>query len=61
MDEKQALDVINQGINLAVSNGAYKSSKDVAVLSQAIEVLAKALVGREEKSTEPPLVATEEA
>jgi hypothetical protein len=35
MNEKQALDIINQGINVGLGAGAFKSSKDVAIVSQA--------------------------
>lgn len=41
MNEKQALDIINQGINVGLGAGAFKSSKDVAIVSQALDVLAR--------------------
>lgn len=44
MDEKQALDVLNQGMNVALSAGAFKNTRDVSIISQALEVLAKFLV-----------------
>ena len=40
MNEKQALDIVSQGINVALGNGAFKNTRDVAILSQALEVLA---------------------
>lgn len=55
MDEKQALDVINQGINLAVSNGAFKNSRDVAIISQALEVVAKFLAAANPATPDVPM------
>ena len=52
MNEKQAFDIVNQGINLALSNGAFKNSRDVAIISQALEVVAKFLVANEELTKE---------
>jgi hypothetical protein len=49
MDEKQALDILNQGINVGLGAGAFKNSKDVAIVSQAIEVLAKFLQANESR------------
>lgn len=54
MDEKQALDILNQGINVGLGAGAFKNSRDVAVLSQALEVLAKFLVAQEDANKYSP-------
>lgn len=51
MDTKQALDVLNQGVNVAVGAGAFKNSRDVAVLAQSIEVLANYFQAQEEEMT----------
>ena len=64
MDIKQALDVVNQGINVAVGAGAFKNARDVAVLAQSIEVLAnyfQAQDGAKEVSVRPSPEMTKES
>lgn len=40
MEQKaQVLEILTQAINIAVGAGAYKNSKDVAVINQALEFL----------------------
>ena len=47
MNEKQALDVLGQGINMALAAGAFKNAKDVAILSQATDILVKYIADQE--------------
>lgn len=48
MDEKQALDILIQGVNIGVGSGAFKNTKDVAIINQSIEILSKYFVASEE-------------
>lgn len=43
MEVKQALGVLQQAINIAVGNGAYKSSVDMSVIYQALTVISTEL------------------
>lgn len=40
MEVKQALSIVNQGIEIALGSGAFKKTRDVALLSEAIDSLA---------------------
>ena len=48
MNEKQALEVLVQGINIALGNGAFKNTKDVAIINTAMETLTQFVIGSEE-------------
>lgn len=39
--KEQVLGIITQAINIAVGSGAFKNTKDVAVINQALEFLEK--------------------
>ena len=41
MELNQALNVLFQAIDVAVSEGAFKSSRDVATVEQAKQIVAK--------------------
>ena len=43
MEVEQALNILFQAIDVAVAQGAFKSSRDVAVVEQAKGVVAQAL------------------
>lgn len=47
MEEKQALEVLKQGISLALSNGGFKSPQDVAVVNTALMVFERGIEERE--------------
>ena len=41
MELKQAVEVLNQAIQIALGAGAFKNTKDVAIIHQALEVVVK--------------------
>ena len=41
MELKQAIEVVTQAINIAVGSGAFKNTKDVAVINTALESIVK--------------------
>lgn len=47
MEEKQALEVLKQGISLALSNGGFKSPQDVGVINTALMSLEQSIKRRE--------------
>jgi len=48
MEVNQALEVLDQAINVALSAGAFKSTKDVTVIAHALEVVRQNLSTKEE-------------
>jgi hypothetical protein len=49
MEVNQALSIIFQAIDVAVASGSFKSSRDVATVEQAKQVVAQALQGEEKE------------
>jgi hypothetical protein len=47
MEINQALSILSQAMDLAVGSGAFKASKDVAVIEAAKETLVKYVTGNE--------------
>lgn len=47
--KEQVLEILTQAINIAVGSGAFKNTKDVAVINQALE-----FVGEDYKPANPP-------
>ena len=39
METKQAMEIIRQGINIALGAGAFKSTQDVAIIHTAFETI----------------------
>lgn len=54
MELKQAVEVVGQAINLAVGSGAFKSTQDVAVIHQALGVIAQEVPVETESVGEDP-------
>lgn len=48
---EQALKVLEQGLDLATANGAFKSTKDAATLSNALDIV-KGVVEKQSKEIE---------
>lgn len=46
--KEQVLEILTQAINIAVGSGAFKNTKDVAVINQALEFVEK------DYKSEPP-------
>lgn len=41
MEVKQAVEILNQAIDMSVAAGAFKASRDVTVVNQALQVVAQ--------------------
>jgi len=41
MEVKQGMEILNQAVQIALGNGAFKNTKDVAIIHQALEVVAQ--------------------
>ena len=41
MSEEQAVQVLKQGVDVALSAGAFKSTQDVVIIARALEVLGE--------------------
>jgi len=41
MELTQAVEVLSQAINLALGSGAFKSTRDVTIVHQALEVVTR--------------------
>lgn len=51
MDIKQATAILKQAIDLSVSNGAFKTANDVAVVNQALSTLTEYIELREDSKS----------
>jgi len=55
METKQAVEVVHQAVQIALGSGAFKNTKDVTVIHQALEQLAKGLKVDEAEIVQPTM------
>lgn len=52
VNKKQVVEILTQAINIAVGSGAFKNTKDVAVINQALDALTEDYVDKDKQVKE---------